>query len=75
MIKAVESKKEKSDFPKLMKSIYSNNIVLMHSSNGICGAGVVVLYKGGAIDVGHYSENWLMEIFEDYDGSVTLQNG
>lgn len=75
MIEAVENKKEKSaNFPKLMKSTSSGNIVLMNSSNGTCGAGVVVVYKGGAIDVGHYSNMWTIDMFEDYDGSVTLQN-
>lgn len=75
MIEAVENKKEKStNFPKLMKSIYSGNIVLMSYANDTCGTGVVVMCKDSAINVGHYSKTWLMEVFEDYDGSVTLQN-
>jgi hypothetical protein len=76
MIKTIAKDKGEhvSDFPKLMKSTSSGNIVLMNSSNGTCGAGVVVVYKGGAIDVGHYSNMWAIGMFEDYDGSVTLQN-
>lgn len=62
-----------NEFPKLMINLPSEGIVLMISSNGSVGKGMVVR-KGNYTSVGDYIENWNMEIFTDYEGSVTLTN-
>ena len=53
---------------------------------GICPKGGIVLFtkfntgvclhagQEYGIDVGQYSEHWAMDIFELYNGSVTLEN-
>lgn len=72
MIKTIAKDKGEhvSDFPKLMKSTFSDTIVLMTSY----GTGTVVMCEKGFHGIGHYSNIWDMSVFEDYDGSVVLQN-
>lgn len=56
-------------FPKLMLSD-TGNLVWLSKEN----CGMVVKSSNGEYEVGYYSETWVMPVFEDYDGQVTLSN-
>jgi len=71
MIKAtkrVDKLENVVEYPKLMHS-YQGRVVLFTShSTG------VLLNEVGHNCGGYYSDDWCMAHFEDYDGSITLQN-
>jgi len=71
MIKAtkrVEKLENAVEYPKLMHS-YQGRVVLFTSHET-----GVLLNEVGIHGLGHYSDEWRMAHFEDYDGSITLQN-
>lgn len=71
MIKVTLSDKSAGPtFPRLMSSGSGAQIVLMISVEGGRGSGFRVL--GGS--VGYHSDGWMMDMFTDYNGPVTLQN-
>lgn len=55
-------------YPKLMKT-HSGQVVLFHRNK----TGMVVKSTGNNA-IGHFSENWDMNSFTDYTGSITLTN-
>ena len=72
MIKAtigVPKPTNEKPYPKLMKSIFDQMIVLMVAD----GKGTVII-PIGTYQVGHFSNNWSMDSFKDYNETITLQN-
>jgi hypothetical protein len=65
----VKTQKEKP-FPKLMKSISTGRIVLMHEK--CCGT--VIFEQYAYYGLGHYSKSWAMMDFTDYNEPITIQN-
>lgn len=59
---------KEQNYPKLMISD-TGSVVLF----SIKGCGTLIKCSNGNI-IGHMSERWDMEEFEDYHGTVTLQN-
>lgn len=57
-------------FPKLMKSKSDGLIVFFNSRDH----GIVVGNPRGRWGVGSYSSSWNTGVFEDYEGSVCLEN-
>ena len=56
-------------YPKLMESEDANLIVLMTApKNG------VVVHASEEYGVGHSSDDWDMECFTDYNGTIELKN-
>ena len=68
MIKSVRNESEvESAYPKIMKS---NNLVVLFSSH----KKGVVIGSTSLYDVGHISEDWAMDCFDNFVGSITLSN-
>ena len=67
--KVKEGKKVGTEFPKLMKSESSGLIVLFEKHKH----GVTVR-KNDDWRVGHVSDTWHMDNFEDFTGEITLKN-
>ena len=67
-VTATEGRRKELDFPKLMISKTSGDIVLFTGE----GVGTVVNECAGAI--GAYSATWNFSNFEDYTGKITLEN-
>ena len=64
-----ESKVTETKFPKLMKSINSNLIVMFQ------GLKVGIALVGDcANDAGEYSTDWAMKYFEDFNDELILKN-
>lgn len=59
----------KKDYPKLMKHREADYVVLFIVEDG----GTVVYTDGEHHSIGDYSEDWLMEEFIDFNGSVILE--
>ncbi len=57
-------------FPKLMISKLSGNIILFKKNK----AGTCIVSKEPIIQIGHYSDDWTMDNFTDYNEPITLQN-
>lgn len=57
-------------YPCLRISEKSGNVVLFERE----GYGVVVDKGGSTYSVGYYSNDWDMDVFLDYGGSITLEN-
>ena len=55
-------------YPKLMRSIRGSAIVLMTDES------VGMELHDGARCVGRYLESWAMSCFEDFHGTVTIEN-
>ena len=72
MVRSKKSNRElKSiNFPRLMINKSSGKIVLMDDY----GSGMVMLQGSSADPVGFYSNEWVMGIYENFDGEVTLNN-
>jgi hypothetical protein len=67
----VESTEKKIvSYPKLRKSNLYGTIVLFVAPR----MGTVVSAGGGGNPIGYHSDSWSLESFEDFDGTVTLQN-
>ena len=64
-----ESKEVRTEFPKLMKSITTNTIVLFVDEN----SGTVVLDNSG-YELGNYLDGWVSSNFKDFNGELTLKN-
>jgi hypothetical protein len=63
----------KTDFPKLMKYTgRDSNFVVLFSSAGL---GMVVESQDDERPVGYYDDEWCINRFRDFHGSVTLENG
>ena len=67
-VTATEGEKRELDYPKLMISKTSGDIVLFTEKL----KGTVV--KGGQSSLGNHCNNWFEENFEDYTGKITLEN-
>ena len=65
----LESKKNLY-FPKLMKGCNSGVIVLFHEDR----KGQVVNGQAGNTGLGYYHEEFNMEFFEDFNGTIKLSN-
>lgn len=65
-----EPEKPNIPYPKLMKSKVSPTVVLFTEEH----IGIVLI--SGLFNVGHFSDDWNMGQFKDYEGelSLTLQN-
>jgi hypothetical protein len=61
-----QAKKKNNPYPKLRRSWETGAIILFSSET----TGVVV----GRGDLGYFSSEWAEYYFEDFDGSVTLEN-
>jgi len=57
-------------YPKLMRGVGSNVVVLMTSD--CCG--VVVREGDGVYKIGEHYEDWAMNTFEDFEGELVLKN-
>jgi hypothetical protein len=64
-----KGKKEVNNFPKLMKVKTSNSVLLFTSPK----VGTV-LVKDTDWEVGHYSQNWYPDCFEDFTGELILKS-
>jgi Zn-dependent peptidase ImmA (M78 family) len=69
------SKAKPKEFPKLMSNKQYDFMVLFEKKN----KGVVVYNQEEDksfpyYDVGHHSEHWVMDRFEDFNGKLTLKN-
>ena len=72
-VKSESSKLEKGvfAFPKLMECKDATKIVLFVSeTEGF----VVDRISTHGYDIGHWSESWIPNMFEDYGGTITLEN-
>jgi hypothetical protein len=67
-VTATDGKRQELDFPKLMISKTSGDIVLFSEE----GIGTVI--KGDAGVIGDYCSSWTFINFEDYTGTITLEN-
>ena len=61
--------RESREYPKLMISKDLLLVVLMSAEK----QGVVIDCTG-VYEVGHFSTDWHMDSFEDFEGSITLSN-
>tara|TARA_R110000822_G_scaffold27129_1_gene81256 strand:+ start:1063 stop:1287 length:225 start_codon:yes stop_codon:yes gene_type:complete len=61
---------QSKDFPKLMKSEKNGGYIVLFISNKV---GTVVTHSDYN-PLGTCRENWPMDIFEDYQGELTLKN-
>lgn len=61
---------EKSEYPKLMQSVWTGDIVYFTAY----GLGFVVHRDKGPHKIGYEHRSWAMNCFADYDGEVTLSN-
>ena len=57
-------------YPKLMISTNLKQIVLMERH----GRGSVLACGNSSSGHGYLSVNWVMTLFEDYEGTITLEN-
>jgi hypothetical protein len=72
MIEAIKDGVVKADgvrFPKIMRSL-KGKVVLFTEPK----VGVVIFDEDDYQELGYHSTYWDMVCFEDYDGSITLQN-
>lgn len=73
--KCGEKPNEIKDFPKLMKrkknKYFNRNLIVYFSSSKV---GMAIVSDHLTFGKGYYSDDWNMEVFEDYNGPVTLQN-
>lgn len=68
-VKCTETKKPTLKlFPRLMRNDKNGWVILMAK----WGKGTVVYGQDDMI--GHYSENWAIDDFSDYDGQITIKN-
>tara|TARA_R110000796_G_scaffold62503_1_gene144202 strand:+ start:384 stop:596 length:213 start_codon:yes stop_codon:yes gene_type:complete len=67
-VTATEGKRQELEYPKLMISTVSGDIVLFTEE----GIGTVV--KEEANSIGDYFRTWTADNFEDYTGKITLEN-
>ena len=65
----IEGSERELSFPKLM--IGARGVIVLMIKHGV---GVVVCRNGSPHTVGEYADNWSMNTFEDYTGSVTITN-
>ena len=70
MIKSVVNvEAERNDYPKLMAS--KSGVIVLFSKHG-CGT---IISSGEHYECGRWRDDWLMDVFNDFDGSITLSNG
>ena len=71
MIKAtkrVDKLENAVEYPKLMHGEEGRVVLFTGHETGF------LLNQDDLYSLGHYSHNWKMGCFKDYDGSITLQN-
>ena len=74
-VKIVESPKKINRFPRLMKSINNHHIVLFtRAREGVCIGNAKPSTRSRGVDIGYGSDSWNMNLFENYSGTLTLEN-
>tara|TARA_R110000822_G_scaffold69_1_gene422 strand:+ start:16 stop:237 length:222 start_codon:yes stop_codon:yes gene_type:complete len=70
-IKSKSSKLEKgiSSFPKLMKCKESTVLFVSETEGFVVNGSCMFGYS-----IGYWSESWIPDKFEDYSGTITLEN-
>lgn len=68
---ATNNSNQKIDYPMLMESPKTGNIVLFSSHE----KGMVIFSTGGVHKMGYYSDTWGMSCFRPYYGTVVLNTG
>mgnify|MGYP000296441131 FL=1 len=69
---ATENTQQEKPFPKLMASEGEKFVVLFTKSK--CGFVVLDSDDEDIRPIGYYSENWVMNLFTDYNEPITIQN-
>jgi len=68
--KEVISKEKEIEYPVLMKSKYSDFVILLVTPK----VGTVVWSNDYSYEVGYWSSSWIKDSFDYYDGKILLEN-